>query len=779
MRKSTFIWCILFFLFGMSFTGAAESATHNFTTSGTSSSFFNISGSLSTSKGTVNYNGLSLTQCLKIESNTSISFTIQQEASLTLVFNSNFNGNFKVDGSNKKASSGFLTVNLAAGNHTLTKGDIANLYYINLSDSGGSTAPPTNSNSITIQENQLGFCSVDGTVDNNNGGFTGTGFANGDNAVGKGVDYKINATAGASTLLIQYANGASDRPARILINGSTAVSNLNMPSTGSWTTWTSVSTTVTLQNGVNSIRLEATGSAGLANIDYIKVTGLNVSAISCTTTNPPNPTTYTLTTIINGQGSVSPSSGTFNAGTSVVLTATPASGWLFTGWSGGYSGTSATVIMDANKNITASFSQVSTPNVNFNMIGYATVNAEGYSTTTGGAGGSTRTITTLAQLESWAASRENNSTPEIVYISGKISSSSSTIVTVKHGANVSILGRGSNAELQNIGLNIRNYNNVIVRNLKIHEVLYPNDALTIDESHHVWVDHCELHSKIGSGITVDTYDGLLDIKKGSRYVTVSWCYLHDHMKCSLIGHTNNSNSKALDSQMRITYHHNYFYNTDGRNPSLRYGAIHMFNNYFNKISDYGLAARVGAHALVENNHYNDVLLPMSTDKFPVSGQPNGYICQTGNLFTGSTGNVVISQTGCDWWNIPYNYSLDPASTVSSIVPANVGVGKVAELKSASLLDETENELINKVYQNFPNPFSNVTTIGFILKNNDKVNLTIYDMMGRKVAELINESLEAGEHTITLDSKVIELPSGSYVYKIVTSDEVHSKIMIKK
>lgn len=119
----------------------AGGMVHNFTTSGKSSSFFNISGNLSTSKGTVNYNGMTLTQCLKMESSTSISFTLQQEATLTLVFNNSFNGNLKVDGSNKKASSGILSVNLGAGSHTLTKGDVSNLYYMSVS--GGETTPPS------------------------------------------------------------------------------------------------------------------------------------------------------------------------------------------------------------------------------------------------------------------------------------------------------------------------------------------------------------------------------------------------------------------------------------------------------------------------------------------------------------------------------------------------------------------------------------------------------------------------------------------------------------
>ncbi|MCA1744464.1 MAG: carbohydrate-binding protein, partial [Bacteroidales bacterium] len=678
-------------------------------------------------------------------------------------------------------TNGVLTVDLAAGSHALSKGDVANLYYMSLSNGGGTTTPPASGvTTITLQESQAGFCGVDGTVDNNNAGFTGAGFANTDNATGKGIDYAVNAEGGETSLLIQYANGASDRPAKIVVNGSTAVGALSLPSTGSWTSWTSASTIVTLQNGVNTIRLEATNSGGLPNIDFMSVSGAGVSASSCDPSDPSNPSSYTLTTTINGSGSVSPSQGTFNAGTSVVLTATPASGWEFTGWSGGYTGTSATVVMDANKNITANFSQVSMPGVDFSMKGYATVNAEGYSTTTGGAGGSTRTISSLSDLENWASSRENNTSPEVVYISGKIASSSSMIVTIKHGANISILGIGSTAELQNIGLNIRNYKNVIVRNLKIHEVLYPNDALTIDECNHVWVDHCELYSKIGSGIGVDTYDGLLDIKNGSRYVTISWCYLHDHMKCSLIGHTNNTNSQSTDSQMRITYHHNYFYNTDGRNPSLRYGAIHMYNNYFNKISDYGLAARVGAHALVENNHYNDVLLPLTTDKFPVSGLPNGYICQTGNLFTGSCGDNVISQTGCNWWNIPYNYTLDPASTLSSIVPANVGVGKISELKSATVTTGNESIQVqkNQLYQNYPNPFSDETTIGFNLQNSGRVSLAVFDMTGRKVVELFNGYLEAGEQSLKTDA-VSALPSGAYVYRLEASDEVISKMMMKR
>lgn len=108
---------------------------HNFTESGTTSTFYTISGNLSTSKGTVIYNGLTLTQCLKIESVTSISFTNTVEGDLTLVFNDGFTGAIKIDGLNQNANSGVLTMSIPAGSHTILKADVANLYYMSFQSS--------------------------------------------------------------------------------------------------------------------------------------------------------------------------------------------------------------------------------------------------------------------------------------------------------------------------------------------------------------------------------------------------------------------------------------------------------------------------------------------------------------------------------------------------------------------------------------------------------------------------------------------------------------------
>ena len=147
----------------------------------------------------------------------------------------------------------------------------------------GENPLPPSGTSITIQENTTGFCSVQGTVDNNNAGFTGTGFANATNALNAGVTWRINVpAAGTYTLAWRHANGGgTNRPGRLLVNGTQVVSNIDFAATANWTTWTEVSMSRSLSAGQNTIRLESTTAAGLSNIDYLKVTGNNPTAVSC------------------------------------------------------------------------------------------------------------------------------------------------------------------------------------------------------------------------------------------------------------------------------------------------------------------------------------------------------------------------------------------------------------------------------------------------------------------------------------------------------------------
>jgi hypothetical protein len=145
----------------------------------------------------------------------------------------------------------------------------------------GSTPPP--GNSVTLQENLTGFCGVDGTVDSNNAGYTGSGFANTNNALNTTVRWRVNATAaGNYSFQWRFANGTTgNRPGSLRINGTT-LSTVALPATGAWTTWTnSSSVSAALRAGANDIALVATTSGGLANIDSLTVSGTGVSATAC------------------------------------------------------------------------------------------------------------------------------------------------------------------------------------------------------------------------------------------------------------------------------------------------------------------------------------------------------------------------------------------------------------------------------------------------------------------------------------------------------------------
>lgn len=113
---------------------------HNFSVSEKNSSFYTISGNMNSNDGSVSYNGVSLTKRLKIESSTAITFTASSSATLTLVFDSNFTGDIKVDNVSYTASSGIATISISNGFHIISKDDVANLYYISTTYSSNRNA---------------------------------------------------------------------------------------------------------------------------------------------------------------------------------------------------------------------------------------------------------------------------------------------------------------------------------------------------------------------------------------------------------------------------------------------------------------------------------------------------------------------------------------------------------------------------------------------------------------------------------------------------------------
>lgn len=93
-------------------------------------------------------------------------------------------------------------------------------------------------------------------------------------------------------------------------------------------------------------------------------------------------------------------------------------------------------------------------------------------------------------------------------------------------------------------------------------------------------------------------------------------------------------------------------------------------------------------------------------------------------------------------------------------------------------NETEIPKDFYLYQNFPNPFNPTTNIRFDIAKAGMVKLSVYDLTGRKVADLVSENLNAGKHTV--DFNASNVSSGVYFYRIETPDytSIRKMMLIK-
>jgi len=80
----------------------------------------------------------------------------------------------------------------------------------------------------------------------------------------------------------------------------------------------------------------------------------------------------------------------------------------------------------------------------------------------------------------------------------------------------------------------------------------------------------------------------------------------------------------------------------------------------------------------------------------------------------------------------------------------------------------------KLSQNYPNPFNPTTNISFDLYQQGHVKLTVYDILGREVAVLVNGELPVGNHIVTFNAR--GLSSGMYIYTLQTENKITSKRM---
>ncbi len=137
-----------------------------------------------------------------------------------------------------------------------------------------------------IQENGTGFCGVDGSIDTDQS-YTGDGYANTDDAVGAGIDYKvIFKTEGAKTIYLQYAS-LNSSSANIVVNDSIVARDVQFASTGDLDVYSNLPVLVNTGTGIADVRIEATTEEGLPNIDFIEITNATVADCDLTSDSYP------------------------------------------------------------------------------------------------------------------------------------------------------------------------------------------------------------------------------------------------------------------------------------------------------------------------------------------------------------------------------------------------------------------------------------------------------------------------------------------------------------
>ncbi|KAF4444273.1 pectate lyase [Fusarium austroafricanum] len=285
-------------------------------------------------------------------------------------------------------------------------------------------------------------------------------------------------------------------------------------------------------------------------------------------------------------------------------------------------------------------------------IGYCTQNGG----TTGGRSASQVTVKTLAELT--AAAKADG--PSVILVQGSISGAAKVQVT----SNKSIIGK-SGSSLTGIGLTINGQKNVIVRNMKISKVEATyGDAITIQKSTNVWVDHCDISSIRNDD--KDFYDGLVDLSHAADFVTISYTYFHDHSKGSLVGHSDKNSAEDV-GKLRVTYANNYWSNIKSRGPLLRFGTAHIFNQYYNTM-DTGLNSRMNAQALIQSSVFNNV---GKKAIFSESSSEVGYVVAEDVVLGGQSQNTAPKGT-LSSSKIPYQFTLLGSGKVTSTVPGQAG-----------------------------------------------------------------------------------------------------------
>jgi pectate lyase len=218
-------------------------------------------------------------------------------------------------------------------------------------------------------------------------------------------------------------------------------------------------------------------------------------------------------------------------------------------------------------------------------------------------------------------------------------------IRMRVGSNTTLVGRGADARLRGVWLDIRGsaeeaVSNIIIRNLTFEDTFdcFPEwwptegflgswnaqyDTISLRYVDHVWIDHNTFQDR-------ETLDALqperlrvkhqrhadvLQMRSASDLVTISYNRFMDHDSVMLIG---SSDSAGDRGKLRVTLHHNLFRNTGQGTPRVRFGQVHLYNNLYDQVGNDGYEYSWGAgfeSAVYAQNNFFATDASLTPDRF--------------------------------------------------------------------------------------------------------------------------------------------------------------------
>ena len=677
----------------------AGSYVHNFTENAKVSDFYTINGNLTKDRGTVTYNGLSLTQGLKMESSTTISFTAPSAGTLTLVFGGSDTASsdqFKLNGTSTSINSSFIyTGSIAAGSHTITKDDTCTLYYmVYTSDSvaGGEseeTTAPTDAHTHSYSSSVTTAATC-----------------------GKAGVMTYTCSCGDS-----YTEAIPATGNHSYSNGSCTVCGAADPNYVAPTEPTQPGHSHSYSKTVTAPSCEAAGyttytcSCGDSYVgDYVAATGHSYANGKCSVCGAADPNAGTSSgggsTTGGGTGSITEAGGRLESAYVEWNAVSGASGYnvYVRKISGSYVQLDTELIRNYGSYWRADALGLSagtycmkvvpiisgSPNESKSMVTTALEvkahNRDGYAHTNGSVGAynndgtlksgavvvyvtdsnvdsvkATIGGTTYTGLQSILYDSRKTSGTICVRIIGEIDIPSKTTsgqIQIKENQSaITVEGVGEDATCNGWGITLSTAENVEIRNLGfMNNASSEGDNVTLQKCNYCWVHNCDFFYGTDRGGDKNKGDGALDTKE-SKYITHSYNHFWDCGKCNLQG------SGTGDTSDNITYHHNWYDHSDSRHPRVRVATVHVYNNYYDGVAKYGIGNAYKAEVISEGNYFRNTKNPMLTstqgsdvDK-TMSGETPGTLTSYNDYVTGATSwipNVSGIEGATSWSSSDYD-----------------------------------------------------------------------------------------------------------------------------